>query len=286
MTLIQSLVDKVIADLRLAKRDHELIEIMTNFTRTSGFCAFQLAPGPHNPSLDPAALLDIGSYNPDWRKCYATEAACRHDPVRAKAIARAGSVHWWRIFTQVRDADQRAFITRIRQQGYKDGVTTPIHGPQGCIALMMFAADRKIALESEDEEALAHVAMALHQRVKRISVAALVQKPEPVHLTAREIECLHWVLEGKTNWEIGVLTGVTARTVQFHLGNAARKLGVVNRVQAAVGALIRGDVSVDRLKRVSNGSLLAPPDKIVFASRPDSRPSKYSASFSSPSECA
>jgi DNA-binding CsgD family transcriptional regulator len=280
MTLVQSLASHVLSDLRLAKRDGDIIEIMGKFTKDCGFCAFQLAPGPHNPSVDPTSLLAFGSYNLDWKKQYATEPSCRHDPARAQAILRAGSVQWRRIFASVRDPAQRDFVTAARAQGFKDGVTTPIHGPQGCVAIMMFAADHAITLDGEDEEALSHIAMALHQRVRRLTAAALVGVPEPAALTAREIECLQWVLEGKTNWEIGVLTGVTARTVQFHLSNCARKLGVFNRVQAAVGALIRGDLSVSNLKR-PEPNLQSPPSLLISSPMgPDSRPSKYSASFS------
>jgi LuxR family transcriptional regulator, activator of conjugal transfer of Ti plasmids len=247
MTAVQTLSTRVLADLRLAKRDDDLIEIMTDFTSGCGYAAFQLAPGPHNPTPDPTALLAFGSYNLNWKRQYATEPSCRHDPARAQAILRAGSVQWRRVFATVRDPDQRDFVARAREQGFKDGVTTPIHGPQGCVAIMMFAAAHTIDLDGEDEEALSHIAMALHQRVRRIAAAAIVGMPPPVRLTAREIECLHWVLEGKTNWEIGVLTGVTARTVQFHLGNAARKLDVTNRVQAAVKALVRGDLTISGL---------------------------------------
>ncbi len=109
---------------------------------------------------------------------------------------------------------------------------------------MMFAAPRPLHLDPDNEEVLSHIAMAFYQRVRRLTAVALFQPAESAHLTSREIECLHWVLDGKTNWEIGVVTGVTARPVQVHLGNASRKLGVVNRVQAAVRALLRGDLSV------------------------------------------
>jgi DNA-binding CsgD family transcriptional regulator len=280
MTHVQSLASRVLSDLRLAKRDSELIEIVSKFSKECRFCDFQLAPGPHNPSLDPTTLLAFGSYNLNWKRQYATEPSCRHDPARAQAILRAGSVQWQRVFSHVRDADQRDFVAAARRQGYKDGVTTPIHGPQGCVAIMMFAADHRVTLDGEDEEALSHIAMALHQRVRRLAAAALVGTPEPARLTAREIECLQWVLEGKTNWEIGVLTGVTARTVQFHLSNSAKKLGVYNRVQAAVGALIRGDVTVSNLKRPE---IVAKDRTLTVAThlnQVDSRPSKLSASFS------
>lgn len=280
MSLVQSLASGVLSELRLAKRDGDIIQIISRFTSACRFSAFQLAPGPHNPSVHPVALLAFGSYSPEWKRQYATEPSCRHDPARAQAILRAGSVQWRRIFAQVRDPAQREFVKAARAQGFKDGVTTPIHGPQGCVAIMMFAAAQSIHLDGEDEEALSHIAMALHQRVRRLTAAALVGVPEPARLTAREVECLQWVLEGKTNWEIGVLTGVTARTVQFHLSNSARKLGVINRVQAAVGALIRGDVSVSNLKQPVTGAEALTTLIISSPKRADSRPSKYSASFS------
>jgi DNA-binding CsgD family transcriptional regulator len=280
MTRVLSLANRVLSDLRLAKRGDELIEIMSVFTKDCKFIAFQLAPGPHNPSPDPTALLAFGSYNLDWKRQYATEPSCRHDPARAQAILRAGSVQWRRTFAHVRDPNQRAFVSAARAQGFKDGVTTPIHGPQGCVAIMMFAADQLINLDGEDEEALSHIAMALHQRVRRLMAAALVGVPEPARLTDREVECLQWVLEGKTNWEIGVLTGVTARTVQFHLSNSARKLGVFNRVQAAVGALVRGDISVSNIKSPDFGPSKESDAVKLKVCLFDSPPSKYSASFS------
>jgi DNA-binding CsgD family transcriptional regulator len=279
MTYVQSLASGVLSDMRLAKRDSDLIEIMAHFTKESQFLAYQLAPGPHNPSLDPTALLAFGTYNQNWKRQYATEPSCRHDPARAQAILRAGSVQWRRLFARVREPAQRAFVAGARAQGFKDGVTTPIHGPQGCVAIIMFAAGHAINLDSEDEEALSHLAMALHQRVRRLTAAALVGVPAPVCLTEREKECLQWVLEGKTNWEIGVLTGVTARTVQFHLSNSARKLGVVNRVQAAVGALVRGDISVSSIKRSEFLALEMQMQTKLQASESDSLPSKFSASF-------
>ena len=52
-------------------------------------------------------------------------------------------------------------------------------------------------------------------------------------LTARESEILWWVAEGKTNREIGIILGCSARTVQLHLNRVYRKLGVETRTAAA-----------------------------------------------------
>ncbi len=180
--------------------------------------------------------MNFGNFDPAWRRQYATEPNCRTDPARNQAIQRAGSAQWQRAFASARSPEHRDFLHTSRLQGFKDGITTPVHGPQGCVAIMMFAAPWPLRLDPDDEEALSHIAMAFYQRVRRLMAAALFQPTESAHLTSREIECLHRVLEGQTNWEIRVVTGVTARTVQFHLGNASHKLGVVNRVQATVRA--------------------------------------------------
>jgi DNA-binding CsgD family transcriptional regulator len=54
----------------------------------------------------------------------------------------------------------------------------------------------------------------------------------PVSLSDHEIECLRWVSLGKTAKETAVILGKSARTVEFHLNNAMRKLNAVNKVQA------------------------------------------------------
>jgi LuxR family transcriptional regulator, quorum-sensing system regulator BjaR1 len=243
MTHVHSLATTVLTELRAAKREDQINQAMATFAAQTGYPFYQFAPGPHNPSPDPTALLNIGSFPRSLAQAYRAERFCQHDPARAHAILRASPVRWKAAFAGAKEDGPKTFMTELRAHGLRDGVTTPVHGPQGCVALLMLAGPKSQEIQNEDEEALIHIAMALHQRVKRLAAAALFSEPPPVHLTEREVECLNWVLEGKTNWEIGVLTGVTARTVQFHLGNAARKLGVVNRVQAAVQALIRGELN-------------------------------------------
>ena len=51
-------------------------------------------------------------------------------------------------------------------------------------------------------------------------------------LTMRETEILGWVVQGKTNSEIGAILGISSRTVQKHLERIYRKIGVENRHSA------------------------------------------------------
>ena len=63
--------------------------------------------------------------------------------------------------------------------------------------------------------------------------------PEPLQslgLSRREAEVLAWVAQGKTNPEVALILGLSARTVQTHVDRIFRKLGVETRTAAAAAA--------------------------------------------------
>ena len=55
---------------------------------------------------------------------------------------------------------------------------------------------------------------------------------ETLGLTRHESEVLRWVAEGKSNPEIGIILGLSPRTVSKHLENIFQKLGVESRTAA------------------------------------------------------
>ncbi|MDY7040073.1 MAG: response regulator transcription factor [Chloroflexota bacterium] len=65
----------------------------------------------------------------------------------------------------------------------------------------------------------------------------------PGGLTERELEVLRLVTEGLSNKEIAQGLQMTKRTVEFHVGNVLKKLGVASRVEAAMWAKEQGMVS-------------------------------------------
>jgi DNA-binding response OmpR family regulator len=67
-------------------------------------------------------------------------------------------------------------------------------------------------------------------------VARNVVWPRQVGLREREVETLTWAARGKTFEEIGTILSLSKRTVEFHLENARRKLGVATRTQALIKA--------------------------------------------------
>jgi DNA-binding CsgD family transcriptional regulator len=59
-------------------------------------------------------------------------------------------------------------------------------------------------------------------------------------LSRRESEVLHWVCNGKTNPEIGLILGCSARTVQKHMEHIFQKLDVTSRTAAGMEAVRLG----------------------------------------------
>jgi DNA-binding CsgD family transcriptional regulator len=78
-------------------------------------------------------------------------------------------------------------------------------------------------------------------------------------MTARESEILAWVAAGKSDWVIGRILNISGKTVNFHVENAKRKLGVGTRLQAVIAALRAGLIA-----DLGLGLLGGDPDAVIF----------------------
>jgi CheY-like chemotaxis protein/DNA-binding CsgD family transcriptional regulator len=101
------------------------------------------------------------------------------------------------------------------------GAGQPLTVIRGAARLVFTAADVRsteqwmIVLREESDAARVQALMALFR------------------LTQRESEVLHWVIQGKTNRDIGDILGMSPRTVNKHLEHVFEKLGVETRTAAA-----------------------------------------------------
>jgi len=64
-------------------------------------------------------------------------------------------------------------------------------------------------------------------------------------LTTRELTVLRWTAAGKTSAEIGIILGISTRTVNFHITTVLTKLDAVNKTQAVVKAVMLGLLPVE-----------------------------------------
>jgi DNA-binding NarL/FixJ family response regulator len=107
---------------------------------------------------------------------------------------------------------------------------------------MNLGADDYLVKPVEPAELLAAVRTRLrrHQSAGR-GASPAAATPEALQgalgLTPREAEILSWVVQGKTNPEIGIILGIQLTTVKKHLESTFAKLGVENRTGAVTFAL-------------------------------------------------
>lgn len=79
---------------------------------------------------------------------------------------------------------------------------------------------------------------------------ASVRPALPATLSARELQVLDWVREGKTNQEIGQILNISPLTVKNHIQKILRKLDVTNRAQAVarLAALRPHDAGLESIR--------------------------------------
>ena len=78
------------------------------------------------------------------------------------------------------------------------------------------------------------------------TAARLVEAMETERLTARELDVLKLLAQGHRNREIADDLGLAEPTVKIHVNNLLRKLQVKDRTEAAMVALKRGIIHLDR----------------------------------------
>jgi len=126
--------------------------------------------------------------------------------------------------------------------GFKTGVAVKLHLPGD--KMFLLGVDRDEALPESGAELMQLVAglqlLASHAMVAADRLLSLKNVSEFPKLTKRELDVLGWTAQGKTAWEVSVILGMSEKTVNFHLGNAMRKLEVTSKHQAVLKCVAAG----------------------------------------------
>jgi DNA-binding CsgD family transcriptional regulator len=111
---------------------------------------------------------------------------------------------------------------------HTDGLIVPVHDDDGGLAWYSGFAGREPDLSQRAQSVLSAAVHAGYGRFRELMDASSPRSP----LSPRESECLRWVADGKTDFEVGKILSISPRTVRFHINNAKVKLGVTTRIQA------------------------------------------------------
>lgn len=178
-------------------------------------------------------------FPPGYVEAYRDRRWDRIDPVIEHAQRARHPFSWTEATcSSTLTSDQRAFLDECRSIGVHSGLTVPLHAPGRRVDLISVSLRTECNVPGARSPFV--YALTLQAWLRHGELATPLDKNEAPILTARELECLKWAKDGKTNWEIGTILSIAERTVEFHLTNAMQKLGATNRIMAIVVAIQLG----------------------------------------------
>ncbi len=149
--------------------------------------------------------------------------------------------------------NQRDFLDGAVAAGIGAAVTVPVHRPRGANeagSYSIFAGCCSFLMKNGVPLPLGSLAAAHYVGALAFDAAEALRAPGPQpaapggpHLTPRQRDCVVLVAQGKSDWEIGQVLGISESTVHKHIEDAKRRFGVSTRIQLVVRSLFDARLS-------------------------------------------
>ena len=192
-------------------------------------------------SLDQSLI--VHSFPEAWVQRYRDMGYYEIDPIIGHAVVSTEPFHWFDIDRLVAlTPKQQEFLKDLRSHGLVDGFAVPVFGPKGTVAYFGIGST-KHTLDLACTE-IVGLMYACHQVHSRFSEIHDEPTTAPSALSTREREVLTWLAQGKSNSVIAMILGISEHTVDTLVRRSFQKLGVSDRVSAAVTALGTGQIAL------------------------------------------
>jgi LuxR family quorum-sensing system transcriptional regulator CciR len=199
-----------------------------------GTCYHVATPG------QPVAMRYLFGWNLGaWGSHYAQTRLSRYDPAVQAVFTSASAFTWREIEDRTQAKTARQVFDQARAFSALGGLVVPIHGPLGEVMAVTLISDDEREFDARTRMNMQVAATIFASRGLALSETEREASSDP-GLSRREIQCVFWINEGKTDWEIGRILGISEDTVAFHLKNVKAKLGVARRSQIPIAAWMRG----------------------------------------------
>lgn len=194
-------------------------------------------PARGTPARQQRGHVLLNTFPAEWGRRYLGRGYAFHDPTVQRLGASIAPFAWSEATRQFADEPlARRVMDEAGDFGLRDGLTIPLMTLDGQIAGFSVSGER-LAIDPADRGMLQLIATYAFGHLLLLGG----QPPAaPARLAPREREALQWAAEGKTDWEISEVMGISEHGVDFHLRSARAKLGTANRTHAVAIALRRG----------------------------------------------
>lgn len=189
------------------------------------------------PDGTPATAPLQGRFEPRWSERYVSRNYAASSLIARELLTRTDSYSWSEVLARGLDPVQDRIFAEAREHGLRDGLFTPVRWVDHSYAAVVTAGPDP-ELDDPIARTMAEVLSTYYaHECRRLGAAPPVAG---ALLSPRQRDCLAWVRHGKSSTDIAALIGISAQTVEEHVAEACRKLGVRTRVQAAVEASLLG----------------------------------------------
>ncbi|MGX7743981.1 helix-turn-helix transcriptional regulator [Rhodopseudomonas parapalustris] len=211
-----------------------LIELASVFGFTSVFGG--VIPSNTTPSSEIASRIMIQHMPPGWKKRYAERNYVFRDPIVTHSRKARSPFLWEEAYARCEcSSDVRLISGEAGEFGLCSGHVVPVQTLDGGVVAISFGGEAP----EISEEAKSALTFAANYAVGRLLFVPRNAADPETRITARETECLLWAAEGKSDWEISVILGVSRPTILKHVRSVRDKLDAANRTHAVVKAIRR-----------------------------------------------
>jgi len=217
-----------------AKAAADVASIVINEAAQYG-CTNVLAGTIPFPGMTPEqqiANVIMQDWPEEWSQRYFTQNYLFEDPTIDRVNSSTEPFLWSELEPIYRD-DNRAMRVMNEASDFKlgHGLTIPM------VTLDGLKAGFSLAGERVELPPLARKKLQLTSTFALVRALTLNDDRERTRLTIRELDVLHWLAEGKGDWEISVILNVSEHLVDKMARNIKRKLNAANRTHAVALAL-------------------------------------------------
>lgn len=217
-----------------------LAELTASFAHAAEAAGFFTAACYHVATPgQPVSVRGLFGWNPGaWGEHYLTARLSRYDPSIQAIFTHPSAFTWSEIEQNITSKTSREVFEQARAFGAHSGLVVPVHGPLGDVMGVTLVSEQK-DFDSQTRMTMQVASTIFATRGLALSEIEREVSPDP-NLSRREIQCVYWINEGKTDWEIGRILGISEDTVAYHLKKVKAKLGVSRRSQIPISAWLRG----------------------------------------------
>lgn len=219
-------------------------EIALRFARNIGFKFFAFStscPTKINHSVQ------FNNYPKDWNSEYEKKRFATNDPIVAHCNQSMFPILW----SEELFCNAPWIWETLEQQGLQHGWSQAIHDEgSGLRSILSLARSHCPVSAWELYENLGFsvfIGRHLHKLVLQTLPMEPAQSSMP-QLSSREVDVLKLAASGKTAYESARILNLSARTINFHVQESIRKLGVNNKVSAVIAAAKAGYLNSNAMR--------------------------------------